>query len=70
MGNIISIETYDRVISHLNFGESVAEDDNLLQNARIETSACSELMTDKVDLITGCKGSGKTALFKLREFNS
>jgi len=49
----------------LNLGSSVAESDTLLEAARIETSAFSDLLSDRVDLIPGTKGSGKSALFRI-----
>ena len=49
----------------LDLGSSIAELDNLLETARVETSAFSDLLTDKVDLIPGTKGSGKSALFRI-----
>jgi len=49
----------------LDLGSSVAESDTLLQTARIETSAFTDLFNDRVDLIPGTKGSGKSALFRI-----
>jgi hypothetical protein len=49
----------------LNLGDSIAESDTLLEAARVETSAFSDLLQDKVDLIPGTKGSGKSALFRI-----
>ena len=49
----------------LDLGSSVAESDNLLQNARIETSAFADILNDRVDLVPGTKGSGKSALFRI-----
>src|SRR5437879_9686775 len=46
-------------------GSSVAESDNLLQVARIENSAFADLVSDRVDLVPGTKGSGKSALFRI-----
>lgn len=53
------------VLSHLDFGSSVAENDMLLENARVETSAFQDLFADRVDLIPGTKGSGKSALYRI-----
>jgi hypothetical protein len=64
----ITAKKYGGIIRHLDFGASTAEEDKLLKEARIETSAFSELYLDKIDLIRGCKGSGKTALFRLFYF--
>jgi hypothetical protein len=53
------------MLARLDLGSSVAENDNLLENARVETSAFSDLAQDRVDLIPGTKGSGKSALFRI-----
>lgn len=49
----------------LDLGSSVAESDTLLETARIETSAFADLLNDRVDLVPGTKGSGKSALFRI-----
>ena len=49
----------------LDLGYSIAEEDTLLEAARIETSAFTDLLNDRVDLIPGTKGSGKSALFRI-----
>ncbi len=48
-----------------NLGSSVAESDNLLEVARIENSAFADLVNDRIDLVPGTKGSGKSALFRI-----
>ncbi len=53
------------LLENLDLGVSVAESDTLLEAARIETSTFSDLFNDRVDLIPGTKGSGKTALFRI-----
>ena len=53
------------LLEQLDLGISVAESDPLLEVARIETSAFSDLFHDRVDLVPGTKGSGKTALFRI-----
>lgn len=53
------------VLQDLDLGNSVAESDNRLETARIETSTFSDLLSDRVDLIPGTKGSGKSALFRI-----
>lgn len=53
------------LLGALDLGASVAELDSLLETARIETSAFSDLLNDRVDLIPGTKGSGKSALFRI-----
>jgi hypothetical protein len=54
-----------KLLSALDLGAPVAEHDVRLFEARIETSAFSDLYRDRVDLIAGTKGSGKTALYRL-----
>jgi hypothetical protein len=58
-------KTVRGLLQHLDLGSSVAESDNLLATARIETSAFADLFNDRVDLVPGTKGSGKSALFRI-----
>jgi hypothetical protein len=53
------------LLQSLDLGAAVAEFDGLLEVARVETSAFSDLMSDRVDLVPGTKGSGKSALFRM-----
>ena len=53
------------LLQGLDLGSSVAESDTVLESARIETSAFSDLLNDRVDLVPGTKGSGKSALFRI-----
>ena len=48
------------LLAGLDLGSAVAESDNLLETARVETSVFDDLLADRVDLIPGTKGSGKT----------
>jgi hypothetical protein len=57
--------TATNLLELLDLGASIAEQDTLLESARVETSAFSDLLHDKVDLIPGTKGSGKSALFRI-----
>jgi hypothetical protein len=57
--------TLSTLLHWLDLGSSVAESDTRLEAARIETSAFSDLLNDRVDLIPGTKGSGKSALFRI-----
>ena len=57
--------TVANLLRVLDLGASVAESDTLLESARIETSASSDLLSDRVDLVPGTKGSGKSALFRI-----
>lgn len=54
---------YRNLLHSFNVGSSVAEHDTVLKEARIETSVFSGLVLDRIDLIRGTKGSGKSALF-------
>ena len=54
-----------RLLASLDLGSGVAETDNLLEFARVETSVFDDLLADRVDLIPGTKGSGKTALYRI-----
>jgi hypothetical protein len=58
-------KTLSALLQRLDLGASVAESDTLLETARIETSAFADLLNDRVDLIPGTKGSGKSALFRI-----
>lgn len=58
-------KTLALLLQGLDLGSSVAESDNLLEVARVETSAFADLLNDRVDLIPGTKGSGKSALFRI-----
>lgn len=58
-------QTAANLLQVLNLGDSIAESDTLLEAARVETSAFGDLLQDKVDLIPGTKGSGKSALFRI-----
>lgn len=53
------------LLAGLDLGSAVAELDNLLETARVETSVFDDLLADRVDLIPGTKGSGKTALYRI-----
>jgi hypothetical protein len=58
-------KTLAALLHGLDLGSSVAESDTVLEASRIETSAFSDLLNDRVDLIPGTKGSGKSALFRI-----
>ncbi len=53
------------VLRRLDLGSSVAEQDDLLESARVETSVFADLLGDRVDLVPGTKGSGKSALYRI-----
>lgn len=49
----------------VDFGEDVAENERRLGQYFVNTAAFEDVVDDRVDLITGPKGSGKTAIFRL-----
>ena len=53
------------LLENLNLGYSVAEQDTLLEAARVETSAFTDLLNDRMDLVPGTKGYGKSPLFRI-----
>ncbi len=53
------------LLAGLDLGSAVAELDTLLEAARVETSVFDDLLADRVDLVPGTKGSGKTALYRI-----
>jgi hypothetical protein len=40
-----------KLLQGLDFGSSIAEEDELLEVARVETSAFTDLLNDRVDLV-------------------
>lgn len=59
------IDELTQILGQLDLGSSVAEQDTLLETARVETSVFTDLLNDRVDLIPGTKGSGKSALYRI-----
>ncbi|MGD0281686.1 MAG: hypothetical protein ABSB95_04915 [Dissulfurispiraceae bacterium] len=54
------------LLGYFDLGASTAENDPLLESAKIETQEWNDLyFHDRIDLIRGIKGSGKTALYRL-----
>ncbi|MDD5431844.1 MAG: hypothetical protein PHO70_02525 [Candidatus Omnitrophica bacterium] len=59
----------DSLLNSFDLGASTAEKDALLEIARIETQEFSDLYYyDRIDIVKGMKGSGKTALYRLLFF--
>ncbi|MDO8227407.1 hypothetical protein ABE187_04050 [Bacillus cabrialesii] len=52
------------ILKKLDFGESVAEEDNRLASYFVETDTWNRLINGEIDIIYGAKGSGKSALYK------
>ena len=60
------IEKVDNFLDAFDLGASTAEKDTLLERARIETQEFYDLyLHDRIDIVRGMKGSGKTALYRL-----
>jgi hypothetical protein len=59
-----SVPTVKSLLSKLNLGTSVAEFDEDLENYFVETNVFREFVRDKVDIIAGDKGTGKTAIYR------
>lgn len=60
-----SIPSAKEILHSLDLGSSVAEHDELLQQHFVETGTFRKLISDKVDIIAGDKGTGKTAIFRI-----
>jgi len=56
---------YKDLIEDIKVGNSIAEQDFLLESARVETPVFDGVLTDRYDIILGKKGAGKTAIFKI-----
>jgi hypothetical protein len=56
---------YQEMIEDIKIGNSVAEQDFLLESARVETPVFDGVLNDRYDIILGKKGAGKTAIFKI-----
>jgi hypothetical protein len=59
------------LLRNLDLGNSVAEFDTDLENYFLETETFRTLIHDKVDIIAGDKGTGKTAIYRIlqRRYN-
>lgn len=53
------------ILTSLEIGNSVAEFDDSLEKYFVENHAFHELVNDRVDIVAGDKGTGKTALFQI-----
>ncbi len=60
------IEKVENYLDAFDLGASTAEKDTLLESAKIETQEFYDLyLHDRIDIVRGMKGSGKTALYRL-----
>ncbi len=63
---MIDPDNHRRLLSAFDLGTSTAENDPLLEVAKIETQQFADLyFYDRIDIIKGIKGAGKTALYRL-----
>jgi len=53
------------VLNKLDLGNSVAEFDEALEKYFVETNTFRDLVGNRVDVVAGDKGTGKTAIFKI-----
>lgn len=54
-----------QVLAQLDLGKSVAEFDESLEKYFVETGVFRALVQDKVDVVAGDKGTGKTAIYRI-----
>jgi hypothetical protein len=59
----IERKDYENIINSLDIGNSIAEEDSLLEQARVETPIFTGIIKDDYDVVLGRKGAGKTAIF-------
>lgn len=52
-------------LQNIDLGNGVAEHDNLLSTCIIETQHFTDLIYDRIDLVLGSKGAGKSSLFRI-----
>lgn len=52
------------LLKSIHFGERVAEDDSNLADYFVETNIWKQLINDRIDVVYGAKGSGKSALYR------
>ncbi len=58
-------QLYEEILRDLNLGNPIAELDTSLDDARIETPTFDGVVRDEYDIVTGRKGAGKTAIYRL-----
>lgn len=56
---------FDYLINQFDLGTSTAEKDPLLPATQIRTQQFYDLWKDRIDIIRGIKGAGKTALYRV-----
>lgn len=63
--NPIDKITYEELLRSLKLGNSIAEFDIILDDARVSTPTFEGVIRDEYDIVTGRKGAGKTAIFRI-----
>jgi hypothetical protein len=53
------------ILGSIDLGSSIAEKDTLLEVARIENSTFLDFWEDRIDIVLGTKGSGKSAIYRV-----
>lgn len=56
---------YEQLLRSLVLGNSIAEYDTMLDAARVSTPTFDGVINDAYDIVTGRKGAGKTAIFRI-----
>ena len=63
---MIKVKDLKLLLEYLDIGASTAEKDPLLESAQIRTQEFHDLyLHDRIDIVRGIKGSGKTALYRV-----
>lgn len=63
---MIDVKNLEWLLDQFDIGASTAEKDPLLETAKIETQEFHDLyFHDRIDIVRGIKGSGKTALYRV-----
>ncbi|MDP3444592.1 MAG: hypothetical protein Q8T08_17170 [Ignavibacteria bacterium] len=62
---VIEKQNYQNILKNLKLGNPVAEYDDILQEARVNTPIFQEFLAGDYDIVVGRKGAGKTAIFRI-----
>lgn len=53
------------LLTDIHIGDDAAENDAVLDKAFVQTNVFNRLLQDRIDLVTGLKGTGKSALYRM-----